>query len=309
VIYIVEHIVQSNERVKTSFLPLLLCCIEQDGNNITKVAKTLGKTKQALNYHISKQKKAGLIRQTQKYPYSIYVLTDLGQKVKKILRQSEGGIPLLWRCHALIVGYPILSYGDYQFVETKNKKIIQMANWKYAREQIGDYVVNVQDTGLLKIYCPERYTQEPDQEFGRMYADVERVAQHYCNQFNMRTEKMRVIRTGHKELQESTKLAKIMGKFKAGEIWTDASHGTENLEEAQGSNKIENLINMPNNLNEILNAIKQQNELILKQGELQNVFTQNLMTHLKVLQEIGLAIEKLTETNTKVLETLKELKP
>jgi hypothetical protein len=286
--------IQSKIRVKNDFLPLLLCCVEQDGNNITKIAKTLGKTKQALNYHLSKQKKAGLIRQTQKLPYSIYVLTDLGQRVKKILRQSEGSIPLLWRCHALIVGYPILSYGTYQFAETKNKKIIQMANWRYAREQIGDYVVNVQDTGLLKIYCPERYTQEPDQEFGRMYADVERVAQHYCNQFNMRTEKMKVIRTGHKELQESTKLAKIMGKFKAGEIWTDASHGTENLEEEQGSNKIEDLLQIP--------ALMKQ--IVVQQSQ----FSENLMTHLKVLQEIGSAIERLTETNTKVLETLKELK-
>jgi len=296
---------KSKDGVKNTFLPLLLGCIEQDGDSISKIAKTLGKTKQALNYHLSKQKKAGLIRTIQKYPYSIYVLTDLGKRVKKILIQSEG-VTNLWRCHALIVGYPILSYGDYMFEDTKNRKIIQMVNWKYAREQMGEYIINVQETGLLKIYCPERYSASPDEEFGRMYADVERVAQHYCNKYNMSMERMRVIRVGHKELQDSNQLAKIFGKVKTKDFWVDNSTGTDNLEEKQGTNQIESLLDLPNQMRDIVPIINALPPLIKQVIENDARFSQNLVTHLEVLKKIGDGIDKLSMVMEEIRNDIKK---
>lgn len=75
-----------NSRSKTSFLLLLLRAISSD-LMLKDVAKKLGKSKQALNYHIRKFVKLGVIRRIQSYPYSIYELTSLGDSVKKSLEQ------------------------------------------------------------------------------------------------------------------------------------------------------------------------------------------------------------------------------
>lgn len=282
----------SKNRVKKSkekFLLLLLSCIESDGDNLKQILKKITDVpenhniqKQHLNYHLQKLKRQGVIKRIQSYPFAIYELTEHGIRVKKMLTQSEGerlNAPLLWRCHNLIVGYPIISYGDFMFSEGRDRKIIHMNNWKYARETFGDFVINIQDTGLLKIYCPEKYTENPEEAFGKMYAEAQHIVQIYCNKYNMKLKKMNLIREGHKELQKSNRIAKVLGRFKADDIWTDASNGTLNMEEHQSSNKIEDLLNLPSQMN--------------KWNSINEKFSKNLELHLEVLQEIRNAIKRL----------------
>lgn len=94
---------KTKAKVKQDFLLLLLREIEQNGNNLKQLALNVKWSKQRLNYHLNRKlKNAGFVIKTQSYPFAIYSLTPLGQRVKQIIEQSEGVKPL-WRCHALIV--------------------------------------------------------------------------------------------------------------------------------------------------------------------------------------------------------------
>ena len=273
------------KRVKTEFLLLqVLQEIESNGRNISKISKKLNITKQALNYHLNKVKRAGLVRRIQSYPFAIYELTELGQRVKEILGQSERGakLPTLWDAHNLIVGFDVIDFGKYHFEETKRRKLCFMNNWIYTKEDIDGYGVHVQNTGLIKIYCKRMRTTNPEQAFANMYSDAIRIAQTYCNRYNMKLKPMRIIREGHKSLYNSEVVAKLFGRFKIGDIWQDASSGIEELEEKQNSNKIEELLNLPEQMNQMM--------------VLQEKFSKNIELHLDVLQNINTAITELRHT-------------
>lgn len=276
-------------RVKklNDFTLLLLQLIEQDVTIHSSspkrdcITKRLGQSKQALNYHLQKLVKLGILYHKQSYPYAIYELTSLGQTVKKSLIQSER-IKNLWLCHNLIVGFPIKTFGTFRFIDTKNRKIIPMKNWDYAREQVGEFVINVQTTGLLKIYCPKRYSLIPDQTFGKMYAESQAIAQKYCDRYGMVVEPMKIIRKGHKSLVKSQKIAQILGKLKVNGVWTDESGGTEELEEYQDIYTVEKLFEIPDRIERLEKA--------------NDKFTKNLELHYQVLTEIRDAIKELRKT-------------
>jgi hypothetical protein len=270
---------------KNTFLPLLLQGIDE-GLTPKAIAKKLGKTKQALNYHLKRMMALKVIYKVQSYPWAIYKLTSLGAKVKQLLRQSEH-LTTLWRIHNLIVGFRIRNLGTYTFIETTRRKLIQMQNWKYISENIDDFVVNVQDTGLLKIYVPEQYSKDPDITIGEMFSRATHVAQLYCDKFGMRLEPMYVIRKAEKELCKSEALAKIFGRVKLDEMYVNASHGIEALEEPMDSYAIEKLLKLPD-------VIEKQLTPALEQ------FSKNIALHLEVLQEMKIALKKISEVDKHV---------
>jgi len=271
---------------RNNFLLLLLSSVDE-GLTPKAIAKKLGKTKQALNYHLKRMMALKVICRVQSYPYSIYKLTPFGERVKDSLRQSEHLTPL-WKVHNLIVGFRIRKMGTFQFVETTRRKVITMnGGWKYVPERIDDYVVNVQDTGLLKIYVPEQYSKDPDITIGEMFSRATHVAQIYVDKYGMTLEPLYVIRKAEKELCKSEALAKIFGRVKLEEMYVNASNGVEALEEPMDSYAIEKLLKLPD-------VIEKQLTPALEQ------FSKNIALHLEVLQEIKIAIKKLGEVDKNV---------
>jgi len=275
----------SQSQVKEQFLLLLLSSIDE-GLTCKVIAKKLGKTKQALNHHLKRMMALKVIVRVQSYPFSIYKLTDLGAKVKQLLRQSEH-LTTLWRVHNLIVGFRIRNLGTYTFVETTRRKLIQMQNWRYISETVDDFVVNIQDTGLLKIYVPEQYSKDPDIAIGEMFSRATHIAQLYCDKYSMRLEPMYIIRKAEKELCKSEALAKIFGRVKLEEMYVNASNGIEALEEPMDSYAIEKLLKLPD-------VIEKQLTPALEQ------FSKNIALHLEVLQEMKNTLKKISEVDKHV---------
>jgi hypothetical protein len=268
------------ERIKNNFLVLrILTEIEANGENIQKVAINLKRTPQSLNYHFKKLLSANFIKKEQSYPFAIYRLTPLGERIKIILGQSEG-VSNLWRCHDEIIGFKIEDYGNFSF---ENRKLSPMKNWKYFQETIrdsnGEWGIHVQTTGLMKIYIPEKYHENPDFAFGNMERIATNLGQRYAETYNMKLGLMMKIREGHKELANSEMLAKIFGRTRIGNVWIDNSTGTSWMEETQGENKIEQLLELPERIDKLGNHL-------VKQTEIMDQFSQQMKLHLEVLTEM-----------------------
>lgn len=288
----------SKVRVKNSkkeFLFLLLCGIEQHGNNLSSLSNYLKKSKQALNYHLKQAILKDFARKIQSYPFAIYELTSLGQRVKEILRHGEDGTyKPLWECHNYEVGFDIYSMGTYQFIETTIRKLIKMNNWHYTLDSVGEFKVQITSTGKMVIHCPRRVTRNPEQEFVKMGSEAQRIAMDYCNRYDMKLSLMKQVRAGQKTLKKSEALAKVLGKFHLGDIWTDNSDGTgEELEEQQDCNKIENLLNLP----------EQMKQMMVLQAE----FSKNIMTHLEVLTKMSNSLDLFNENMKVMNEKLEKL--
>jgi len=268
----------SKKNQDQKFLLLLLRHLEQE-ISISNIAKATGKSKQALNYHIRKAEKLKIIEKICSFPYAKYRITALGNSVKKSLIQPQG-TSLLFRIHNGIIGFQILSFGEFKFITTRDRKIIQMTNWKYARESKGDYIINIQETGLLKIYIPEVLSTNYDESIGQQTAECQRIAQSYADKFNMRFGNLRLIRNFHKELQKSQALAKVIGKYKSEALYVDASNGEENIEEQGNSQAIEQLLDLPRVLNrELIPAIREQ-------AQSNKELAENIKLHLNVLTDM-----------------------
>ena len=271
------------KKSKKKFLFLLLSGIEENGNNISLLSNRLNKSKQSLNYWFKKLIRQDFIKKTQSYPFAIYELTSLGHRVKQILRHDEEGTyKPLWECHNYEVGFNIYHLGQYHFIETNKRKLIQMNNWHYTMEEVGDFKVQITSTGKMIIHCPRRITREPNNEFVKMGSEAQRIAQDYCNRYNMKLSLMFQVREGQKTLKKSEALAKMIGKFHLGEVWTDNSDGIgEELEEKQSSNKIEELFNMPKQMEALMEA--------------HNKLAVNLNLHIEVLQKMSASLDLMNE--------------
>jgi len=288
----------NKNRVKGDFLLLLLTEIEANGNNIKLVAENLKWSKQRLNYHLNtKLKKLGLVQKTQSYPYAIYSLTPFGQRVKKIIGQSDS-LSTLWRCHGLIVGFDIKDFGNFSW---EKRKLSSMKGWNYYKEKIkdsfGEWVIDIQSTGLLKIYCPEQYTENPDSSFGRMERLACKIAEKYAEVYGMKLGLLKQIREGHKELVNSELLGKLFGTAKIGDMWADASTGTLWLEEKQSSNSIESLLKLPERMEKVEKIFT---ELLVpsieKQSESNVWLAENLAKHEQVLNKMLETLQKIDKS-------------
>lgn len=266
---------------KGQFLFLLLSSIDDD-LTLSKICEKTGKTKQALNYHLRQSERHKLVFKEQAYPFAIYRLTSLGKRVKEDLRQSEHPTPT-WNCHNLIVGFDIKSMGSFNFVETPRRKICEMrGGWKYAAEETGGHVVNVQDTGLLKIYCKERYAKDPDLAWAEMYSEAMRISQFYVERYGMRLQPMRIIRKGEKSLVKSEVMAKILGRFKTEGVYVNASKGPEELEERQDVYYVENLLKLPEKVSQLEQHLVNQARMLDRQSVVLERYTQQIELHLEV---------------------------
>ncbi|MHA1420429.1 MAG: hypothetical protein ACTSPO_16050, partial [Candidatus Heimdallarchaeaceae archaeon] len=252
-------------------------------------------------YHIQKLKKLGLIEREQSYPFAIYKVTSLGERVKESIIHSDG-LKNLWKCHSLIVGFEVQSFGTFRFINTNKRKIIQMKNWIYAMEDKGSFKIHIQDSGLLKIYCPEKYSTKPDEAFGKMYAESQSIAQRYCDRYKMELKQLKIIRKGHKALIGSKKVAKLLGKVNLdNKLWVDASDGTDELEEMQDEYSIEDILKIPKRMDGVEKAI-------IEQSKVNRELSRNIRLHLSImrkmeksqdiqnnrLEELGTAIRTLT---------------
>jgi len=272
------------QQIKEHFLSLLLSNIDKKPKDI---AASLGRSPQALNYHLSKMIRLNVLRKEQSYPYAIYELTDLGKRIKESLIQSENPRSL-WRVHNLIIGFKILNLGSFNFVETTRRKLIHMNNWNYAREEFNDYVMNIQDTGLLKIYVPSKYSKDPDRAIGELIGETSKIAEDYINRYGMKLDRLMIIRKAEKELCNSEILAKLFGRIKLPGIYVNESNGFEALEEKQDSYSIERLLTLPDIL---------EKQLIPALSK----FSEQIEKHLAVLDRIGIGIEEFRDV-------IKELK-
>jgi DNA-binding HxlR family transcriptional regulator len=284
----------SKRRVKGKTLLMVLCGVAQHGDNIILLRNNLNLSKQTLNYHLNRLIEKELINRVQSYPFAIYELTPEGQRVKGILLQSQTHEPPIWDCHSLIVGFKIISYGTFHFENIADRKLIYMKNWHFVREEHGKYIANIHSTGLLKIYAPRLLTTNPEEAFAEMYGEAQDIARKYQNKFNMEFSKLKVIREGHKSLYGSEKLAKLIGNFNyKQEVWTDASSGTLEIEEKQGSNVIESLLEMPKQMEALMEA--------------HNKLAVNLNLHIEVLTKMSNSLDEFNKNMVIMNEKLARL--
>ena len=133
----------------------------------TKLAKTLGWSKQKLNYWLKRFEKEGFIRSTPMGIYTQYFLTEKGQYVKKYIGELEYPIttppttpqtppttpqttpPTIQTSLEDYIKEPLLDIHNFQVVIPITEKgrlpegKIRMKNWTYSHIQISDYHINV----------------------------------------------------------------------------------------------------------------------------------------------------------------------
>lgn len=291
----------SSERIsmnsaKANFALKVLEAVEKHGDDMKLICLYLKRSRQNTAYWLRKMRDLGLLERMQSYPYSIHKLTLFGERCKKNLGQSEKS--LFWRCHNLIVGFEIKSFGSLDWNIYHRKGMIRpMKNWFYAEEKIkdsiGDWKIHIQSTGLLKIYCPEKYDVDPNKAFGNMEEIAMRIADKYKEKFGLNLGLMKRIRNGHKELVNSEKLAVILGHSRVGDVWIDASTGTERLEESESETTLEDLLSIPK-------RIQSLETHIFKQTEVMDKFSKQIELHLEAINKIGTAIENLEKTVKKL---------
>jgi DNA-binding transcriptional ArsR family regulator len=268
-------------RVKIEFLLLLLDNIDK-GLYLSQIANSMGMSKQALNYHIKRLRKLGIIERTQSYPMSIYIITPFGKRVKENMRYPDNLKPV-WRCHALQVGYWISDFGTFRFIENNNRKLCRMKGWEYASETQGEHHIKIQENGLMIISCPDTYSNDPDQAFGELRIKANTIAQWYRDHYEMQMKAQQTIRRGQKSLVGSEVLSKLFGKGKiTDKVWIDASGGTDEIETYEKEYSVEKLLALPDVIdNKLTPAI----EKLTKQIELHLEVMNNMNETLKVIKK------------------------
>lgn len=286
-----ENIYQRGEEVKGQFLLLLLDGLE-DQLSLTKIADKLGKSKQALNYHINVLKRKGLIEQTSKTPFSKFIITPLGQLSKKKLRYPQKGP--VFHCHALQMGFDIGDFGTFEFVTNAKRKVVRINNWDYTTEVHGKYHVKIQETGLMVISCPDAYTREPDDAFFEMREEAKKISNRFTAQFGMKFTRTWVVKRGHKSIVGSAAIAKLLGRGKITKTeWVDASEGEEELESYENSYAFEKLFAMPEEVQNIKGSVNKLETVISeKLTPAIEKHSEDIRLHLTAIQEIRDAIRE-----------------
>lgn len=281
-------------------LLLLLPEISANGSSLSTITENLKWSKQRLNYHLNRLKLIGLVKKEQSYPFAIYSLTSFGEGVKKFLRQSEK-YELLWRVHNGIVAFDIKDWGGFNLVESSRRRKVQMNNWFYLEEVRGEWKINFHSTGVIKIYVPERYTSFPDSETGTLISEATNIVQDICIRYSMKTGLLYKVREFEKELVGSEKLAHILGRFRTGEIFSNASNGILRVEEKANSHKIEDLLALPKQIEKLSESL--ENISIVAQG-----LKQHWDIHLPLMQRMDETQKQQQEALRFLVEVVQELK-
>lgn len=243
------------DQIKKKFLFLLLEQIEQYGDSRTTICQNIKKSNQSLQYHLNRLLETQLIKKVQSYPFAHYILTDLGKQIKETLAHN-GQARAYWRIHALSLGFPIDNYGTFKFDNRKKS----LPNFDFQDEKITDsygvWNVRVQSSGLMIINCPEKITADPKALIGGIYETVTKLAMKYSEAYKMDIGRMRIIREAHKELIGSEKLAGLLGKVRIPELLhVDDSTGENRLEEKQSSDAIEELLTLPQRIDQLTDVL------------------------------------------------------
>jgi hypothetical protein len=285
-----QNILTTSERVNVLVnTPSDLCChdvliLVKKGESISTMAKLCKVSKQAISARLLRYKAKGLVEQLHSRPVAVYKLTSLGEvvninNVQSVNSSHSKQKMKLWRCHALIVGHDIISWGTWKFNDTLMKR---MRGWSFQELLIKGNKIHIQDTGLMKIYMPDQYTNYPAQAWANMYEQANKIANYLAQRYNMQIKPMRIIREGHKELQGTEKIAKLLGVQNIGKVRIDISEKDKpNMEEDQSEYSLEALLEMPKVLEQFQESLKLYNEQI--------------RLHLSVMQEIRTGITELRD--------------
>lgn len=267
-------------------LQALLNCIQRQDSR-KRMCQLLNISNQAISKKLSTLKAKGLIEVIQIRPIGIYKLTALGIQVNQILGQSEHTKQLsgFWKCHNLIVGFDIQDFGSWKF---NDKRIKKMKNWHYQEIVLKDHKIHIQSTGLIKIYCPIKYSKSPTEAFDNMIEEAKKIVNYISSKYNLKLGNYRRIRDGQKSLIGSDKIGEILGHMKVGGVWIDASDGTRELETTQDNYDIEKLLAMPDVLDKKLIPVL---ESLTEQINLHLSVMQDMRETLKAIRE-GLKKEK-----------------
>lgn len=238
--------------------------IEKNPNGTNSLAERVGMKPSKFLYWASKLQDSGWIEKSQSYPYASYSITPVGQQIRKNLVQSENRpFSDYWRIHAKIVGFRINNIQDrWDHIKSKfgEKRLSKMTNWEFVSERIktdiGEFKVHIQSTGLMKFYCPIKYTYDKRRSWAEIEEKARQIAIKYSENWQIDIGPMEIVRKGEEELVGSELIAKMFGKIKTDDIYVDASTGTEWLEEKEGSNSIERLLQMPKSVEAMSNEIK-----------------------------------------------------
>lgn len=263
---------------KSLLLFNLLSWIER-GESRQTMCKLLNFSNQRLQWHISSLKAKGLIEEVQNKPISLYRLTPLGNRIKEMSTQSDTNFYTCWRVHNLIVGWEVKGWGSWKFNPTFLK---DMKNFKFQELVLKGHKIHIQDSGLIKIYCPEVYAANADDGFDRAVQEASKVAEYIASKYDMQLGERYRIRSGHKEKIGSEKIGEFLGHLKIGGVWVDASTGSRRLEADQDNYDLEKLLAMPNIIeNKLIPAIEQHSH--------------DIQLHLSVLNEMRDAIRELRD--------------
>jgi hypothetical protein len=253
---------------------------------------------QALGYHIGTLKAKHLIEEVQTRPVALYRLTPFGQRVKEILAQSDTSLyTKLWRCHNLILGWEIKGFGTWKF---DPKRLKHMKNWAYQELVLKKHKIHVQDTGLLKVYCPEIYAEHnADEGFDKAVEIAQKVVAYIQSRYSLELGERYRIRNGQKELIGSEKLAEMIGHVKVGGVFIDISDKqNRRLEADQDNYDLEALMSLPKKIEQIV-------EFQHENAKITNDFAKNIELHLDVLNKQSNALEAIKSAILELKEVIK----
>jgi predicted transcriptional regulator len=291
-----ESIGQNSQKCPTKCPTYLLCYIKEYGDKLKELSNKLNISRDCLYKRLQRLIKTDLVERTQSYPSAVYKLTPKGEWLDRNLVHNES-ITIkkpIWKIHNFVVRFPIISFGSISFDGNNNKNIVQMNNWAYFDTIQEDFLIRIQSNGLIRVFCPSKVTLEPEQGFTRLSSKAQDIAKNYCEQLGMTLGLMQVSRKGHKTLIKSEHLAKLLGKFRTDEVWTDDSEGTgDELEEHQDSQIIESLLALPKKIDILTNVTTD--------------LSVNIRLHLDVLTKMSNSLDLFNENMKKMNENLKEL--
>lgn len=295
----------------------------KEGLTTKQILDNLKWSKQRLKWHLDVLEAKGLIEKTQSYPIRNYRLLPIGmifldtsktfshttgENDPKLFKEkghtsktfsdtlasignTTNANKELWDVHNLIVGFRIKNYGNYRLEDVET--LVKMMNWKYAREDFKDFIVNIQDTGLLKIYCPRRYGQDTGIVIAQLYKQAQEIADYYARRYCMEISDIELIRPAHKTLLNSSKISGILKNRRIGGLYADASEGTLNLEENQDEDRIEALLKLP--------------EFMAQWIDVNERLSFNIEAHLDAVTNLGSGVNELRGAVSELLNEIRRL--
>lgn len=283
------------------------------GQYPTQIARTLGKSKQSIKYHIDKLERQGYIKLVVKSNAKFYELTDKGKQLLKDLKDQSKKFSLPtseeMRLHNLAIKFPILKDNPNFKWDKANQGL---KNWMEQYKRLPEYGITLKKTTNHIIVYLHQFMAKDFSEFLNKITLSIAVVNTYLSQngikidiFGGKVISQHLALTVNKKIEDGIKrmlnqknitaevdlnrLAKSVypTDLKA-KAWIDHSLGRMEIE-TNDLEYIENFLLMP----ERVARFERLGEFIITQ---QVAFAKNLELHLKVLKNIGESIKELNKT-------------